>query len=105
MSFSWTSLVAEDGNVAGAGAIRLLELALERAPAEFEPRGVTGAAGVRGQPEGGRAQRRVCVGHVEVHRRLGPAAGSGAASRIRSMPAAHPMPGVGVPPSCSISRS
>ena len=53
------ALVAEDRNVAGAGAVGLLELALQRAPAELEPRGVPGAARVGGEPE---RRGRACSG-------------------------------------------
>ena len=98
-------LVAEDRNVAGAGAVRLLELPLERAAAEFESRRVAGAARVGGEPERGGAGSRPGVGDEEVERRRRPAAGAEAVSRIRSTPAAQPMPGVGGPPICSISPS
>ena len=65
------ALVAEDGNVAGAGAVRLLELALERAPAEFESRRVPRAARVGGEPERGLAQLRLRVRDEQVERRRG----------------------------------
>ena len=97
-------LVAEDGNVAGARAVGLLELALQRAPAEFESRRVAGAAGVGGEAEGGRAVLGLGVGDVEVDGRRRDRR-RGEASSIRSTPAAQPMPGVGGPPICSISPS
>ena len=52
------ALVAEDRDEAGAGPVGLLELALQRAPGELEPRGVARPAGVGGQAVGGRAAAR-----------------------------------------------
>ena len=102
----WRGAV-DDGNVAGADPIGLLELALERAAGELEL--------------GGSPARRAPVSELE----RGPPAGtdrpfgsatnrstgrgatgrSPAASSIRSTPAAHPEAGVGGPSSCSIRPS
>ena len=98
------AVVAEDGNVAGAAARGLLELALEAAAAEFESCVVAGAAGVGGELERGRLVARL-VGDVEVDRRLDRRRAASLAISIRSTPAAQPMPGVGGPPIASASPS
>ena len=51
------AVVAQHGNVASAEPVGLLEDALDRAPGEFEPRRVAGAAGVVGELEGAAAVR------------------------------------------------
>ena len=99
------ALVAEDGNVAGTGAVSLLELTLERAAAEFESCRVAGAPRV-----GGEAERGARGATRPRRRRRGRAARAAvgcapAAMSMRSTPAAKPMPGVCGPPICSISPS
>ncbi len=81
------------GNVAGAGPVGLLELALARAPGELQLR--VRARRARASAASANAATRRCPADVEVAR---PASGAGAwspASSIRSTPAAQPMPGVG----------
>ena len=91
MSRSCDAVRAHDGNVAGAGAICLLELALQRAPGELlldgEPRG----ARLRGQGEG--LDPAVLVGDEEVgDRRAAPAARRRPAASARG-PRPSPCPG------------
>ena len=100
-------LVADDRHVARAERVRVAELAFQRAPAEIHLRGEAGRAGLAEQREGDAA--RVGVGSLERDEQLdrGWRAGGCAspASRIRSIPAAQPIPGVGGPPSCSTRPS
>ena len=98
-------LLTQDRNEAGPGAVRLLELALQRAAAELQARGVAGAAGVGGEPERGRRGTRAGVGDVEVERRLArPAAAARRAGSARR-PRPSPCPASAAPPMISIRPS
>src|SRR4051794_41936837 len=81
------AFVAEDGNVAGAAARRLLELALEAAPGEFESCRVAGAAGV-----GGGGGRGLLLSP------LGPGGENGGAPDPRGAPPGPPPPPPPRPP-------
>ena len=60
------ALVAEDGNVAGAGPVRLLELTLQRAAGEFESRRVPRPPHVGCEPERRRTLRRSGAVHYRL---------------------------------------
>ena len=85
MSLQPDAVLAQDGNVAGAGAVGLLELALERAPGELLLDGEPRARAPRRPARTPRTPRSSWRDEEVDDRRAAPAARS-AASSIRSMP-------------------
>ena len=99
--------VVHDRNVASLDPICVLERALERAAGELELRGQPGAARLAREFERGQMRRPILA--IGERDQQVDDVGRGRLLRRRQQdplePAAQPMPGVGCPPSCSISRS